>query len=287
MSFSIGIIGLPNVGKSTLFKTLTKQSVDISNYPFCTIDPNVGIVALPDKRLDKISEVIKPEKTTPTIIEFTDIAGLVKDAHKGKGLGNQFLSHIYTVDAILLVTRCFQDKNVTHVEESINPERDFEIILNELKCKDEELAKKPLLNLCNIKTEGENKRFNKCDLEMDVQLELEGSELNPEELKEFDIEPKIPDLIKTAYKTLDLISFYTIKGGKEVRARTLKNGLDVVKAGGAVHTDFEEKFIRAEVINWQELVESGSWSEAREKGLLRTEGRDYLVQDGDVIEFKI
>ncbi len=293
MSFSIGIIGLPNVGKSTLFKALTKQSVDISNYPFCTIDPNVGVVALPDKQLEQISEVIKPEKTTPTVIEFIDIAGLVKNAHQGEGLGNQFLSHIYAVDAILLVNRCFEDEKITHVEKDIDPKRDFEIIVNELGCKDSStgseqvLAKKPLLNVCNIKSEGENKKLNQCQLEMDIKLEMEASELNQDELKEFQIKPRLPELIKLAYQTLDLITFYTIKGGKETRAWTLKNGLDVVKAGGVVHTDFEEKFIRAEVINWQKLVKAGSWLGAREKGLLKTEGKDYLVQGGDVIEFKI
>ncbi len=287
MSFSIGIIGLPNVGKSTLFKALTKQSVDISNYPFCTIDPNVGVVVLPDKQLEQISEVIKPEKTTPTVIEFIDIAGLVKNAHQGEGLGNQFLSHIYAVDAILLVTRCFEDEKITHVEKDIDPKRDFEIILNELKLKDEELAQKPILNLCNIKSEGENKKFDECHLEIDIKLEMEASELDKNELKEFKIKPKLPELIRLAYQTLNLITFYTIKGGKETRTWTLKNGLDIVKAGGVVHTDFEEKFIRAEVINWQKLVEAGSWLRAREKGLIRTEGKDYLVQDGDVIEFKI
>jgi len=288
MSFSIGIVGLPNVGKSTLFKALTKQQVDISNYPFCTIDPNVGVVAVPDERLEKIAKVIKPDKTTPTIIEFVDIAGLVKNAHQGEGLGNQFLSHIYSVEATLLLTRCFEDDKITHTEKDINPQRDIEIITNELKLKDEQLANKPVINICNIKSEGTNKDFDKCDLTIDVKLELEASELSPTEQKELEIpSSQLDNLIKTCYKTLDLITFYTIKGGQETRARTLKKGLSVVQAGGVVHTDFEEKFIRAEVINWSELVEAESWAKARDKGLIRTEGRDYIVQDGDVIEFKI
>ena len=288
MSFSIGIIGLPNVGKSTLFKALTKQPVNISNYPFCTIDPNIGIVTVPDKRLKDISKVIKPEKTTPTVIEFVDIAGLVKNAHQGEGLGNQFLAHIYAVDMVLLITRCFKDEKITHMEKDIDPKRDFEIITNELRLKDEKLAEKPLLNICNIQTEGINKEFNKCDLKIDIKLELETSELSKEEQKELELPPsKLNQLIKTCYQILDLITFYTITGGQETRAWTLKKNSFAPQAGKAVHSDFKEKFIRAEVINWEKLIKAGNWQKAREKGILQTQGKEYIVQDGDVIEFKI
>ncbi|MFH1460939.1 MAG: DUF933 domain-containing protein [Patescibacteria group bacterium] len=288
MSFSVGIVGLPNVGKSTLFKALTKQQVDISNYPFCTIDPHVGVVAVPDERLEKIARIIKPEKITPTIIEFIDIAGLVKNAHQGEGLGNQFLSHIYAVDAILLITRCFEDEKIVHVEKQIDPQRDFEIILNELKLKDEQLAQKPSVNVCNVKDEGKNKEFDKCDLKMDIKLEVERLDLSPKEQKELSLPcSQLDKLITACYEKLDLITFYTIKGGQETRAWTLEKNSKASQAGGLVHTDFQEKFIRAEVINWQKLVEAGSWSKTRDQGLLRTEGKEYLVQDGDVIEFKI
>ena len=283
----IGIVGLPNVGKSTLFQTITKKRVDISNYPFCTIDPNVGIAAVPDERLDKISEIIRPEKIVPAIVEFVDIAGLVKNAHKGEGLGNQFLSHIYTVDAILLVIRCFEDGKITHIEKEIDPQRDSEIIRNELKLKNEELAKKPIINICNIKSEGSNKKFGECDMEIDFKLELEASEMDNKELKELEIESKVTDLIKLSYKTLDLITFYTIKGGKELRASSIKKGSDILEAAGKIHGDFQEKFIRAEAINYDDFVKAGSWQKAREKGLLRTEGKEYIVQDSDIIEFKI
>jgi small GTP-binding protein len=284
---NIGIVGLPNVGKSTLFKAITKKEVDISNYPFCTIDPNVGIATVPDKRLEKITEIVKPEKVVPAVVEFVDIAGLVKGAHKGEGLGNQFLSHIYAVDAILLVLRCFEDKKITHVEEEINPKRDLEIVTKELELKDELLIKKPLIKACNIKTDGKNQKLDNCDLEIDFKIELEASELDEKEMEELEIKSKLPELIKLSYKTLDLITFYTIKGGKELRASSLKRGLTAPEAGGRIHTDFEEKFIRAEVINYDEFITSGGWSKAREKGLLKTEGKDYVVKDGDIIEFKI
>ncbi len=347
MPLKIGIVGLPNVGKSTLFKALTKQSVDISNYPFCTIDPNVGVVAVPDERLEKITQVIKPAKTTPTIIEFVDIAGLVKNAHQGEGLGNQFLAHIRETDAICQIVRDFTNEKIAHIEGQINPQRDIEIIKTELIMKDletvnkrlaktkkqvhsddkkliqelnilEELKKtlegnlekglpniwksdfqtplikelglitaKPMIYVFNISGHSESKTKDGI-LSLDLQAEAEASELTPQEIQELELSPsQLNKLIKTCYQALDLITFYTIKGGQETRAWTLKKGLPITKAGGAVHTDFEEKFIRAEIINWQKLIALGNWQAAREKGLLRTEGKEYTVQDGDVIEFKI
>jgi GTP-binding protein YchF len=350
MSFSVGIIGLPNVGKSTLFKALTQQEVDISNYPFCTIDPNVGVVRVPDERLEKISEIVKPQKTTPTIIEFVDIAGLVKGAHKGEGLGNQFLSHIREVDAIVHVVRSFEAADIKHVEDTLDVQRDIDIVNTELMMKDLETiekdwekleseardpakkeAKKELEIITKIKkslNEGRlisqmnlgqkekepiehlsllttkpviyliNSRGTDKELELiktlpdntiplDLKLELELSELGPEELDELKINPRIDVLIKTCYKILDLITFYTIKGGEEIRAWTAKIGSTAPRCGGIVHTDFENKFIRAEVINYKSLVECGSWHNAHTKGTIRTEGKNYVVKDGDIIEFKI
>lgn len=298
MSFSVGIIGLPNVGKSTLFKALTQQEVDISNYPFCTIDPNVGIVQVPDERLEKISEIIKPEKTTPTVIEFVDIAGLVKGAHKGEGLGNQFLAHIREVNAVIHVVRGFSDENIKHVEEKIDPLRDIEIVNTELELKDLEskekenlLSKKPVIYALNIreKTDIDNllKSLPKNTIPLDLKLELEISELSPDELKELKLKSRMDVLIKTCYKILNLITFYTIKGGEETRAWTAKEGTLAPQCGGVVHSDFEEKFIKADIINYKDLIECGSWNEARTKGLVRTEGKNYQVKDGDVIEFKI
>jgi len=349
MSFSVGIIGLPNVGKSTLFKALTQQEVNISNYPFCTIDPNVGIVQVPDERLKKIAEIVKSQKTTPAIIEFVDIAGLVKGAHKGEGLGNQFLARIREVDAILHIVRSFSDKNIKHVEESIDPKRDIEIVNTELIMKDLETVNKHLekigkdvksgdkeknkefevlqkiknglnqgklisktnlndkekelikhLNLLTAKSiiyvlnikENENyhellKLLPETTLPIDLKIELECTELSPDELKELNLQSRIDVLIKTCYKILNLLTFYTIKGGEEARAWAVNEGFRVPEAGGVVHTDFEEKFIRAEVINYKDLLKAKSWADARAEGLIRTEGKDYLVKDGDIIEFKI
>jgi len=350
MNFSVGIIGLPNVGKSTLFKALTQQEVDISNYPFCTIDPNVGIVRVPDERLDKISQIVKPQKTTPTIIEFVDIAGLVKGAHKGEGLGNQFLSYIREVDAIVHVVRSFEAADIKHIEDNLDVQRDIDIVNTELMMKDLETiekhwekleseaknpekkeSKKELEIIAKIKkslNEGRsisqmnldqrekelikhlnlltikpviyliNSRGTDKELELikslpdntiplDLKLELELSELGPEELNELKMNPRIDVLIKTCYKILDLITFYTIKGGEETRAWTAKIGSTAPQCGGIVHTDFENRFIRAEVINYKTLVEYGSWHNAHAKGLIRIEGKNYVAKDGDIIEFKI
>ncbi len=347
MSFSVGIVGLPNVGKSTLFKALTKKKVDIAAYPFTTIHPNYGVVTVPDERLEKIAEIIKPEKITPTVIEFVDIAGLVKGASKGEGLGNQFLAQIRNCDAILEVVRAFEAANVEHVAGEINPDRDTEIVKIELLMKDletlenllskfeketkkdkkalkkfeflkkaeEAISQEKLISEINLtdeeKTEIEEFQFltakpvlhilntdNKAIstashpvecryLKMNLKLEEEISELSEEEKKELKMESSLDQLILNCYDILDLITFYTVTGGKETRAWTIRRGTVAPQAGGRVHSDFEEKFIRAEVISWQKLVEAGSWTKAKEKGWIKTAGRDYVVQDGDVIEFRI
>jgi small GTP-binding protein len=294
MSFSVGIVGLPNVGKSTLFKALTKNPVDIANYPFTTIHPNVGIVQVPDERLGKIAEVIKPEKVTPTIIEFVDVAGLVKGAHKGEGLGNQFLSHIRNCDAIVEVVRAFENPNVENVTGKINPKSDIETIKTEFELKDLEakekenlLSKKPVIYLLNTNGKTSYSSPETKHLVMNLKDELEMSELSEKEIEELGMKSQLDQLILACYNILDLITFYTVTGGKETRAWTLKRGSKALEAGGVVHTDFQEKFIKAEVINWQLLVEAGGWKEARELGKLKLAGKDYAVQDGDVMEFRI
>ncbi|OIP75271.1 MAG: hypothetical protein AUK06_02075 [Parcubacteria group bacterium CG2_30_36_18] len=343
MSFSVGIVGLPNVGKSTLFKALTKIPVDIAAYPFTTIHPNVGVVTVPDERLEKIAQVIKPEKVTPTVIEFIDIAGLVKGAHKGEGLGNQFLAQIRNCATILEVARAFEDPDVENVLGEINPEKEIEIVkvellmkdleslesllsklendakrdkkflkkfeflkkvkeivsqgklISELDLTDEEkmeikeyqfLTQKPILHILN--TDDKKYPTSVVDyLEMNLKEEEEMSELSQADARELGLKSRLDQLILACYNILDLITFYTVAGGKETRAWTLKKGGRAPEAGGVVHSDFEEKFIRAEVIPWQKLVEAGSWKEARELGWLKIVGRDYIVRDGDVIEFKI
>jgi len=291
MSFSIGIVGLPNVGKSTLFKALTQRSVNIADYPFTTIEPNVGLVAVPDPRLKKIAETIKPQKTTPTLIEFVDIAGLVKNAHKGEGLGNQFLAQIRNCDAILEVVKAFG--------ENPKPQEEVEIIKTELEMKDLEskekenlLSKKPVVYVYNIAdfnlpASSEPRPEGERTLKLNLKLEEEISQLSESEKQELGIKSQLDQLILACYNILDLITFYTITGGKEARAWTLKKGSLAPRAGGRVHSDFEEKFIRAEVIPWEKLVKAGSWRQARENGWIKTAGKDYLVKDGDIIEFKI
>ena len=365
MSLKVGIAGLPNVGKSTLFKALTKNPVDIANYPFCTIEPNVGIVRVPDERLEKIAKISKAEKIVPTIIEFVDIAGLVKGAAEGEGLGNKFLAHIREVDAIAEVVRAFPaqggslpvrqagaasgGENITHVYDTINPERDIDVINTELILADLETVKKRIEKLekeargmdkeaarkleitkkikkaleqgklaCELKLSAEDFELvkdlqlltskpviyvlniagvethpgvsllkNYPTVQIDIKIEEELSEMPPEEAKELEMKSNIDELIKKSYEVLNLITFFTIVGTKEARAWTIERGSTAPKAGGAVHSDFSKKFIRANVINWQKLLEAGSWSRARELGWLRTEGKEYIVQDGDVVEFRI
>lgn len=307
MRLKIGIVGLPNVGKSTLFQALTKKKVDISNYPFCTIDPNVGIVEVPDERLKALAKLVPAAKIYPSVIEIVDVAGLIKGAHQGLGLGNQFLSYLFPMDALLFLLRCFEDPHIVSIVSS--PKEQYEILLEELRIKDEEisakshsrdrrgapavdqnlkLSEKPLFVVCNIKSDiSEKCAFDKCALSLDADLERQISEMTEEETRELGINSKLPELIRSAYQTLDLITFYTIKGGKELRAWPLRRGSTAPEAGGIVHSDFKEKFIRAEIINWEKLVMAGSWGKARELGLIRTEGKDYMIKDGEVLEFKI
>lgn len=329
---SIGIVGLPNVGKSTLFKALTKKQIDISNYPFTTIDPNVGVVAVPDERLEILAKLSHSKKIVPTAIEFIDIAGLIKGAAEGEGLGNKFLANIREVDAIVQVVRAFEDKNIVHVHQKIDPANDIAVISTELELADLESKEKrevkakkqedlPPLNLLTekktifvfnvseqqlkdkwqpsfVKTSG-GKPDEKIleaigDSEYVVlcnNFELLLSESSPEEqaiyLEEMGLaEPGLDTLVKKSYRALNLITFLTT-GEDETRAWTAPAGIPIPKAARAIHTDFEKLFIRAEVINWQELVKAGGWGKARETGTLKLVGRDYVIQEGDVVEIKI
>jgi len=351
----VGIVGLPNVGKSTLFKALTKKQVDTANYPFCTIDPNVGVVAVPDERLEKLSAVSHSEKIIPATIEFVDIAGLVKNAHKGEGLGNQFLANIREVDAIVEVIRDFQDENVIHVEGSVNPERDKDIIhlelimadlatvekrirsaeheiksgdknalklfdtlkiikktleqgrlANEIGLTDEEkksvkelglLTLKPIIYVKNIddalqSNTPDTLSPNTSDIiSINAKLEAELADLPETELKEYLKELNITvtgldKLITASYNILGLITFLT-SGPKETRAWTIKRGAKAPEAAAVIHTDFEKGFIRAEVCNWQDFIKYDGDLGVKEKGLMRLEGKDYTIQDGDTIYFRV
>ena len=352
MSLSIGIVGLPNVGKSTLFNLLTKKGVEAANYPFCTIDPNVGVVKVPDFRLDKLAAVSKPLKVIPTTVEFTDIAGLVAGASKGEGLGNKFLAHIRECDAICEVIRDFKDKNIIHVDGRIDPASDKETINTELiladlasiekrldkvkreaKSGDKELINqarileiiykhladgnaardlefsdedwpfvksltlltiKPILYLLNIdETHIGDVLPGTKDLVIKINVKLEEEIVNlPEEdqaeyIKELGLEQSGLDrLIQRSYKLLGLDTFFTT-GADETRAWTIKHGSKAPQAAGEIHTDFIKGFIRAEVINWEKFVECGSDAKAKELGLIRTEGKEYVVADGDVCNFLI
>jgi small GTP-binding protein len=312
MALSVGIVGLPNVGKSTLFNALTKKSVLIANYPFATIDPSVGVVAVPDERREKLAAFSQSAKDIPAAIEFVDIAGLVKGASEGAGLGNEFLSNIREVDAIAHVVRVFDNPNIAQVNAEIDPVKDIELINTELQLADLEtkdktrlLASKPMLYVLNKESGGHNLdeindgRWQKLMeffettgakyVIVDANMENELKELHSDDKVSFRQEYGIFDdgvnaLIKGGYDLLGLMSFFTT-GKDETRAWTIKRNATAPEAGAAIHTDFKDKFIRAEVIGWDKLLEAGSWAKARELGAIRTEGKEYIVKDGDVMEF--
>jgi small GTP-binding protein len=267
MSLSVGIVGLPNSGKSSLFNALLKRQVAaVAAYPFTTIEPNVGVVAVPDERLKKFGELLHPEKLVPATVQFIDIAGLVKGAHEGEGLGNQFLAKIREVDAIVHVIRGFRAESVPHYYGSIDPKRDQEIVDLEL-----ELAgiKKPTLYAINSSSINNS--------EFVIQNSVTVNALTGEGLD---------NLIKATYELLNLITFYTIKGGKEITAWPIRAGETALRASSLVHSDMAKGFIKADVVKFEDLISAGGWNQAKSQGKVRLEGRDYQVQDGDVIEFR-
>lgn len=272
MALKIGIVGLPNVGKSTLFNALTKKSVPAENYPFCTIDSSVGIVPVPDERLNKLTEISKSKKTIPAVVEFVDIAGLVKGAAQGAGLGNKFLSHIREVDAVIEVVRIFEDKAMIHVHDKIDPLFDIEVINFELE---QAGIKKPILYVLNTSEAVD-------DIKKDFITKLPGQYIEVDPI----FGTGLDNLIKAGYDLLNLITFFTT-GEDESRAWTTLRDSTAPFAGRSIHTDFQQKFIRAEVVSYDQLIEAGSFGKARERGWVRTEGKEYIVQDGDVVEFLI
>ena len=352
MSLKIGIVGLPNVGKSTLFQAITKKQVSRENYPFCTIDPNIGVVAVPDERVDKLAELTQSAKKIYATVEFVDIAGLVAGASKGEGLGNKFLANIREVDAIVYVLRCFKNEKIINTQSKIDILRDKEILETELSLKDLETIEKRieaiekdikaqkkeavkemevlqktlnflqdgklltdqswdeperkilnnyqlltmkqrlyLLNGSKEEVASEIIKFfeehNQTFIIANIIDEFDATEINLEDRKSFGLPEilEIDTLIKESYKLLNLINFFTT-GADETRSWTIKKGSTAPQAGGAIHSDFESHFIKADVINWKDLLSAGGFTQAREKGLIRTEGKEYVVQEGDVIEIK-
>lgn len=358
----LGVVGLPNVGKSTLFNAITQAGAEIANYPFCTIEPNVGVVAVPDERLDKLAALYNSKKITPTYLKFVDIAGLVKGASRGEGLGNKFLSHIREVDAIVHVVRCFVDSNITHVEDKINPVADMdtinlELILADVETVNARLAKainmqktgdkkykieaellqrvmahlesekpvrtmelddeekamidemflltsKPVIYAANIaesdlgkpdnelvaQVEARAKEENAETLVICAKVEEELSNLAPEEKEMFlesygIVESGLNRLVKKCYKLLRLVSYLTA-GEKETRAWTINEGTKAPQAAGKIHTDFEKGFIRAEIVPYEIMLEMGGYNQAKERGKVRSEGKDYVIKDGDVVLFR-